>query len=110
MAAGETADGTRLLVDRQHPHDLFMEQGLESFRAVTKQFIEKAEVVDAQHVKFTFKPDSKVRERLQSAGGLPVMSKAWFDKTKARLDKSRMETKTAGKERVTQGGPAWRSS
>jgi microcin C transport system substrate-binding protein len=72
-------------------HDLFMEQGLESFRAVTKQFIEKAEVVDAQHVKFTFKPDSKVRERLQSAGGLPVMSKAWFDKAKARLDKSRME-------------------
>jgi len=72
-------------------HDLFMEQGLESFRAVIKQFIEKAEVVDAQHVKFTFKPDSKVRERLQSAGGLPVMSKAWFDKTKARLDKSRME-------------------
>lgn len=25
LAAGETADGTRLLVDRQHPHDLFME-------------------------------------------------------------------------------------
>jgi hypothetical protein len=25
LAAGETADGTTHLVDRQHPHDLFME-------------------------------------------------------------------------------------
>lgn len=86
------SDGTPVTAeDVVFTHDLFMEQGLESFRAVIKQFIEKAEVVDAQHVKFTFKPDSKVRERLQSAGGLPVMSKAWFEKNKARLDKSRME-------------------
>ncbi len=86
------SDGTPITAeDVVFTHDLFMEQGLESFRAVIKQFIEKAEVVDAQHVKFTFKPESKVRERLQSAGGLPVMSKAWFEKTKARLDKSRME-------------------
>lgn len=86
------SDGTPITAeDVVFTHDLFMEQGLESFRAVIKQFIEKAELIDPAHVKFTFKPDSKVRERLQSAGGLPVMSKAWFDKTKARLDKSRME-------------------
>jgi microcin C transport system substrate-binding protein len=86
------SDGTPVTAeDVVFTYDLFMEQGLESYRAVMKQFIDRAEVVDPATVRFWFKPDSKQRERIQSAGGTPVMSKAWFQKTGARLDKSRLD-------------------
>jgi hypothetical protein len=36
LAAGETADGAQTLVDRQHPHDLFMELSASYSRAVSQ--------------------------------------------------------------------------
>lgn len=37
LAAGETADGRTLLVDRQHPHDLFMEMAVAGHHRIGKQ-------------------------------------------------------------------------
>lgn len=37
LQTGETADGTTLLIDRQHPHDLFMELALTYSRPVDKE-------------------------------------------------------------------------
>lgn len=86
------SDGTPMTAeDVKFTFDLFSAEGLLSFRTVMNQFIEKAEVIDPAHVKYTFKPESTPRERVQMAGTLPVMSKAWFEKTGAKLDETRFD-------------------
>jgi len=71
--------------------DLFATQGLVSFQAVMQIYVAKVEALDAHRVKYTFKPESPLRDRIQIAAGMPVMSKAWFTKTGARLDETRMD-------------------
>lgn len=86
------SDGSPLTADDvAFTYDLFLKDGLPSFSAVLGQFVEKVEVLDPHRVKYTFKADSPLRDRIQSAGSMPVMSKAWFTKTGARLDESRMD-------------------
>ncbi len=86
------ADGTPTTAhDVAFTHELFMEQGLISFREGVKRIIANVEALDDRRVKFTFVPDSPVRERIVQAGATPVMSKAWFEATGARLDESRLE-------------------
>ena len=86
------SDGSPLTADDvEFTYKLFREEGLISFRTVLQEFVETVEVLDPHRIKYTFKPESAPRERIQMAGGLPVMSKAWFDKTGAKLDESRME-------------------
>jgi microcin C transport system substrate-binding protein len=86
------SDGSPLTAeDVLFTYEMFAREGLISFRTILAQFVEKVEVLDAHRVKYTFKADSAPRERIQMAGGMPVMSKAWFDKTGAILDESRMD-------------------
>ncbi|MCB2110332.1 MAG: ABC transporter substrate-binding protein [Defluviimonas sp.] len=86
------SDGTPMTADDvKFTTDLFAREGLVSFRAVLGQFVDTVEVIDPETVKYTFKPESSPRERIQMAGGMPVMSKAWFEKTGAKLDESRMD-------------------
>ena len=86
------SDGSPLTAeDVVFTDDLFTTQGLVSFQAVKKIFIEKVETLDAHRVKYTFKADSPLRDRIQTAAGMPVMSKAWFTKSGARLDEPRMD-------------------
>lgn len=86
------SDGSSMTAeDVAFTYELFLEQGLPSYRAVLGQQVESAEVLDPYRVKFTFKPDIPRRDLIQNAGGLPIFSKAWFDKTGARLDESRMD-------------------
>ncbi len=83
------SDGTPLTAeDVAFSHALFMEQGLESFRAAFGSFIASVEVLDPYRVKFTFNPDSTPRDRIGLAGGLPVLSRAWFEETGRRLDET----------------------
>jgi microcin C transport system substrate-binding protein len=86
------SDGSPLTAeDVVFTYDLFIEQGLPSYRAVLSQDVLNAEVLDTYRVKFTFSPDAPRRGLIESPGGLPVMSKAWFERTGARLDESRLE-------------------
>ena len=86
------SDGTPLTAeDVKYTDDRFAAEGLLSFRTILAQFVDKVEVLDARHVKYTFKPGSPLRDRLQMAAGLPVMSKAWFEKTGAKLNETRMD-------------------
>jgi microcin C transport system substrate-binding protein len=63
------SDGTPLTAeDVAFSHALFMEQGLESFRAAFGSFIESVEVLDPHRVRFTFTPDSPPRDRIGLAG------------------------------------------
>ena len=68
-----------------------MEQGLASYKAILGQIVQEAEVLGPKKIKYSFTPDASKRDAIPIVGGLPVMSKAWFDATGARLDESRME-------------------
>ncbi len=83
------ADGTPVTAaDVVFTHELFMEQGLPSFREGVARIVESVEALDARHVKFTFRPDSTKRDRISQAGATPVFSKVWMEAQGYRLDES----------------------
>jgi len=86
------SDGTPLTAeDVKFTYEMFLKEGLISFRTVLAKYIDSVEVLGPNRIKYTFKTDTPPRDRVQMAGGLPVMSKAWFDKTGAKLDESRLD-------------------
>jgi len=86
------SDGSPLTAeDVLFTYEMFIAEGLISFRTVLGEFVESVEVLGPHRVRYVFKPDSPVRDRVQMAGSMPVMSKAWFAATGAKLDESRME-------------------
>ncbi|SLN39705.1 Oligopeptide-binding protein AppA precursor [Pseudoruegeria aquimaris] len=86
------ADGSDVTAeDVAFTYELFLNEGLPSFRAVLSQQVEGAEVLGPKRIKFTFKPEAPRRDVIESVGGLPVFSKAWFEETGAGLDESRLE-------------------
>ena len=86
------SDGTPVTAqDVAFTHELFMEQGLPSYREGVKRVIAGVEALDAARVKFTFTPDSPVRERIDQAGATPVFSKAWMTANEYRLDETNIE-------------------
>lgn len=86
------SDGTAMSAeDVAQTYEMFKTDGLPSFAALLAHFVQGAEVLDSQRIKFTFLPDSPQRDRIQLVAGLPVMSKKWFADTGAKLNESRME-------------------
>ncbi len=86
------SDGTPVTAeDVVFTHNLFMEQGLPSYREGVSRIIQSVEALDERTVKFTFVPESAKLDRIEQAGSTPVLSKAWFEKTGARLDESSLE-------------------
>jgi len=82
-------DGTPATAeDVKFTFDLFMEQGLPSFRAAFGAFVKDIEVLGPQRVKFIFEDDSPERDRIGLAGGISAFSKKWFEETETRLDES----------------------
>ncbi len=83
------ADGTPVTADDVvFTHNLFMEQGLPSFREGVKRIIASVEALDDRRVKFTFVPDSPKRDRIEQAGATNVLSRAWMEAHGARLDET----------------------
>ncbi len=81
------SDGSPLTAhDVKFSYDIFMEQGLESYRMAAGGFVSAVEVLDDHRIKFTFTPDAPVRDRIPFAGGLTILSRADFERTGARLD------------------------
>lgn len=86
------SDGTPLTAhDVAFSHNLLMEQGLPSYAAAVAEIIAGVEVIDDHTVRFNFIEGSPVRDRIGTAGGVPIWSKAWYETTGARLDESRLE-------------------
>lgn len=73
-------------------HNLFLEQGLPSYAEAVRYRVTDAEALDDHTVRFTFRPDISRRSLIDQVGATPVMSRAWFEETGARLDESRLET------------------
>lgn len=74
--------------DLKFTFDLFMEQGLPSFRAAFGAFIESIDVLDDHKIRFNFTADSPERDRIGLAGIFPAFSQKWFEETGARLDET----------------------
>ncbi|MBT8455250.1 MAG: ABC transporter substrate-binding protein [Rhodobacteraceae bacterium] len=74
--------------DIKFAFELFMEQGLPSFRAAFGAQIESVEVLGDHRVKFNFTPEAPRRDVIELAGIFPAFSESWFEETGARLDES----------------------
>lgn len=83
------SDGSPLTADDVvFSYEQLRDKGLSSFRAVIAQQVKSAEVIDPSHIKFTFMPDYPRRDIIQAVGGLPVFSKAQFEKDKIDLSQT----------------------
>ena len=83
------SDGTPMTAeDVAFSFNLFQTQGISEYRRIVEGFIKEVKVENPYRITFTFNPDASLRDRVSLAGGVPVFSKAWFEKTGARLDKA----------------------
>lgn len=86
------ADGTPVTAeDVAFSFNLFLEQGIVEYRRIAEGFVTSVEVETPHRITFHFAETSSMRDRIGFAGGTPVFSKAWFEKTGARLDRSTKE-------------------
>lgn len=86
------ADGTRVTADDVvFTVDLFLTQGLPSFRLGVSTRIDSVVALDEDTVRFEFNPDVPRKALVTQAGGFPVFPRAWFEANGARLDESRLE-------------------
>ncbi len=86
------SDGTPVTAqDIVFSHQLLLEQGTPSYANYVKQVIPSVEALDDHRVKFTFAEGIPRKNLITQAGSTPAWSKAWYEKTGARLDESRLE-------------------
>lgn len=86
------SDGTPVRAsDVVFTHNLFMEQGLPSFRAGVARIIKGVEALDERRVKFTFVEDAPMKDRIDQAGSTPVLSEAYMTANDYRLDQSNIK-------------------
>ncbi|MGJ8583892.1 MAG: extracellular solute-binding protein [Marinosulfonomonas sp.] len=86
------SDGTPVTAqDVVFSHELLLDQGLPSYAEAVRALIPTADALDDHTVKFTFAPDVPRKGLIGQAGSVPVWSKAWYEKTGARLDESNLE-------------------
>lgn len=71
--------------DLKFTFDMFMTDGLPSFRAAFGAFVEEVEVLDTHRVRFRFSPDSPMRDRIGLAGSMPAFSQAWFEENDYKI-------------------------
>ena len=86
------SDGTPVTAeDAAFTYELFLNEGLASYRAILGQIVTGVEILGPHRIKYSFAEDASRRDAIPIVGGLPVKSKTWFEKTGAKLDESRME-------------------
>lgn len=83
------SDGSPLTADDVvFSYEILRDKGLPSFRAVIQKQIESAEALGPHRVKFTFKEGEPTRDLPQTAGGLPIFSKAYYETSGADFEAS----------------------
>lgn len=86
------SDGTPVTAhDVVFSHNLFLEQGLQSYAEAVKRRVTGAEALDEHTVKFTFAPDISRRSLIDQVGAVPVFPRKWYEETGARLDEPRLD-------------------
>ena len=83
------SDGSPLTAaDVVFSYEVLRDKGLPSFRAVIEKQIESAAALGPHRVKFTFKDGVPTRDLPQTAGGLPIFSKAYYETSGADFEES----------------------
>ena len=72
--------------DIKYAFDLFMEEGLPSFRAAFGAFVDTVEVLDDHRIKYSFNPDSPVRDRVGLAAAIGPVHTDWIEETGLSID------------------------
>ncbi len=86
------SDGSDLTADDAvFSYEILRDEGLPSFRASIVKTIAGAEALGAKRVKFTFTEDAPMRGRIESAGGLPVFSRANHEASGLAFEDTRLE-------------------
>ena len=86
------SDGTPLTAeDVLFSYQTFLAKGLTDYRAVLGQQVEKVEVLDPHKVKFIFKAEFPKRDLPQEVGGLPILSKAQYERDGLDLEESTLK-------------------
>ena len=89
------SDGTPLTADDIYfSYDLFLREGLLSFRRELAKAVKSAVVEGPHRIRFEFNTDESTRDYPALVGDLPIFSKAWFETTGSVLDESRLEPAT----------------
>lgn len=87
------SDGTKVTAhDVAFSHHKLLDEGLPSYAMAVKALIPKAEALDDYRVKFTFAEGVPRKNLISQAGGVPIFSKAWFEKSGASLAEALIET------------------
>ncbi|MBS0125301.1 extracellular solute-binding protein [Thetidibacter halocola] len=72
-------DGTPVTAhDVVFSYNILLEKGRPTFKTTFSDF-QKVEALDDHTVRFDFKPDGALREVVMTAGGIPVLSKAYYE-------------------------------
>jgi len=91
-AEAKFSDGSDLTShDALFSFEILRDEGLPSFRASIIKTIAAVEVLDDKRIKYTFTEDAPLRGRIESAGGLPVFSKASHEASSLAFEDSRLE-------------------
>ena len=86
------SDGSMVTAaDVNFSYELFLSEGLTSFRAELGKSVEHVEIINPYKIKFVFNTDEPTRDYPLLVGSIPVFSKNWFENTKSKLDESRLE-------------------
>lgn len=86
------SDGTPMTAnDVLFSYEILRDEGLPSFQANIPNTIQSAEVIDDRSIRYTFNPDAPLRDRIQTAGGLPVFSQASHEASGLDFEESRLE-------------------
>jgi len=89
------SDGSEVTAhDALFSYEILRDEGLPSFRASIVKTIEGAEILDDRRIRFTFVDTAPVRGRIESAGGLPVFSKASHEASGLAFEDSRLDPLT----------------
>lgn len=86
------SDGSPVTADDAlFSYEIQRDEGLASFRANLPLTIASAEVVSERQIRFDFNPEAPLRGRIESAGGLPIISRASHEASGRDFDESRLE-------------------
>ena len=72
-------------------YEILRDEGLPSFRASIGLTLAGAEALDDRRIRFDFNPESPIRGRIDTAGGLPVFSRASHEASGLAFEDSRLE-------------------
>lgn len=85
------SDGTPVTADDVvFSYEILRDEGLPSFRASIGLTLAGAEALDDRRVRFDFNPDAPIRGRIDTAGGLPVFSRASHEASGLDFAESRL--------------------